>query len=210
MEMLGGSSLEGIVFLGVAWTFWIVATFFMSKTANHRLKISIVSLVMIILLPIQYTVLGFTVSSSALFLYLFLLAEVVKLKTKTGLYLFITSLIIMLAYVSFLLVELYDPVWVIFDRKWMVGFILVYLCLLLEGDNQLRYYSIFLGTLQGEWLYSIFLDKFSLSYPVGSYTYYDTVGITLILLSTWMLLEVASSFLENHTKHTGRGKQKTP
>jgi hypothetical protein len=201
--------VEGIVFLGIAWLVWIIATFFMKRNSIDRSKISFMVLILIILSPFQFSFFDFQLNTAAVTLYLYLLKEVIQLKNKIGLYLFITSFIIMLAYVSFLMLELYDPVWVIFDRKWMIGIILVYLCLLLEGNKKLRYYTILIGTLQGEWLFSLILNRFSFSYPVGTYAFFDTVGLSLFLLGTWNMLELATVFLENQTKHLGRGKQKT-
>jgi hypothetical protein len=209
MGMLGGSGLEGIIFIGVAWFLWIIATFFMKRNSKERLKISFVLLMLIILSPFQLSFFDFQLNTAAVFLYLYLLVEVIQLKNKIGWYLFITSFIIMLAYVSFLMMELYDPVWVIFDRKWMIGIILVYLCLLLEDNKKLRYYSLLLGTLQGEWIFSFILKRFTFDYPVGDYTFFDTIGLSILLLSTWNMLELATVFLENQTKHIGRGKQKT-
>ena len=209
MEMLGGSDLEGIVFLGVAWFIWIMATFFLSRTSKERLKIAFIVLMMIILSPYEFTFLDFQINIAAFSLYIYLFVEVVQHKKKSGLYLFLSSFIIMLAYVSFLMMELYDPVWVVFDRKWMVGFILVYICLLLEGSKKLRFYPILLGTLQGELIFSIILNRFSFAYPIGSLSFFDTIGTALFLLSTWSFLGYATVFIEHHTNHSGRGKQKT-
>ena len=209
MEKLGGCDLEGIIFLGVAWVIWIIATFFIKRTSKDRFKIAFIVLLLIILSPFETSFFDFQFNAAAVFLYLYLLVEVAYLNRKTGYYLFLSTLILMLAYVSFLLMELYDPILVIFERKWMVSFILVYLCLLLEDNKKLRYYSILIGTLHGELIFSFILKKITLTYPVGTFPFFDTIASALILLSAWTVLEFATVFLELQTNHLGRGKQKS-
>lgn len=201
--------MEGIIFLGFAWGIWIIATFFWSKTVYDRFKISFCVLITIILSPYEFHLLGFQLNMAATFLYIYLYFEVVRLKRKTGLYLFLSSFIMMLGYVSFLLLELYDPVWVIFDRKWMIASILVYLCLLLQSEKKLRFYTILMGTLQGEFVFSVILKRFTIDYLIGTYTFFDAIGATLTLLSVWTLLEIVTVYLDHQTNHFGKGKQKS-
>ena len=201
--------MEGIVFLGVVWIIWIITTFFIKRTSKHRFKISFIVLLLIILSPYETSLFDFQFNAAAVVLYLYLVVEIVYLNRKTGYYLFVSSLIIMLAYVSFLLMELYDPIRVIFERKWLVSFILVYLCLVLEDNKKLRYYSMLIGTLHGELIFSFILKKVNLTYPVGTYLFFDTIASALILLSTWTLLEFVAVFLEHQTNLMGRERQKT-
>lgn len=115
----------------------------------------------------------------------------------------------MLAYASFLLFELYDPIWVLFNRNWMVACALVYLCILLNSDKAQRFYTIVIGMIQGEFLYSIIVNKYSFPYPIGATAFLDALAVTLLVLYIWSLCETVTVYVGQQMNQHVRGKQKS-
>src|SRR5690606_24938754 len=104
----------------IAWGGWIWTTFVMSKDNRLRFCLSIWLLTIIIVSPYHFTIHGFEVHFSAIVLMLFFIVSTYKFRYMVFGSVCLSAFIIMIGYVSFLLFELYDPIWVIFDRKWMI------------------------------------------------------------------------------------------
>lgn len=66
-------------------------------------------------------------------------------------YALLSALIIAMLYASFHLLEMYDPIWIVMDRTWMLSGILVYASILLHRDRVLRLCSLYAGALQGRY-----------------------------------------------------------
>ena len=209
MEMLGGSEMEGIIFFLGGWFFWIHSTFFMNKKSSYRLKGTVCILLLLILVPYQLSFFGFQINSALLLLYMFSLFHVIQKNKLTSVYIFLSSFIIMLAYVSFLLFELFDPAWVILNHNLMLGFVLVYLSVLLHSDKILRFYTISIGAIQGELLFSLIIKQLSFSYPIGSLSFFDCFTVASLLLFTWSLLELTVVNFDYHLDQRGREKMKS-
>lgn len=201
--------MEGILFYFAAWSFWIISTFFLNKNSRYRLKSSFCILLMIILKPYHIELLDITFNLAAIFLYIFILTQVIQFNRRTHFYLTVSSFIVMLAYVSFQLFELYDPVWVMFKREWMLAIGLVYLSVLLHSDKKLRLFVIIIGILQGEFLFSLILRKLNFSYTIGTGMFFDALASAGLLLFFWSVMEIGIVNFENFMSHQGKGKQKS-
>ena len=127
--------MEGIIFFWGRMAFLDYTTFFMKKKSPYRLKATVCILSFAYIVPYQLSFFGFQINIALLFLYMFSLFHVIQKKKLTSMYVFLSSFIIMLAYVSFLLFELFDPAWVILNDHLMLGFVLVYLSVLLHSDK---------------------------------------------------------------------------
>lgn len=202
-------SIEAMLFYWSAWFFWIITTFFVKKSEGYRLGISVCVLVTIILTPYQVDIFGYHINLSLVFLYFFIIFRVVKLKKASILYTLITSYIVMMAYASFLLFELYDPVWVLFDRTWLLGFILSYLCVLLHHNKWNRAYILVCGTIQGEIIYSQILQRIGFVYPIGLQTFLNAFAASFIILFFWSLAETIMVNMDQYVNSHIRGKQKS-
>ncbi|MDF1507710.1 hypothetical protein PZE06_05870 [Robertmurraya sp. DFI.2.37] len=199
--------MEGIFFFWLFWIFWIITTFFMSKS---RLRLVLSAAILSVIILSTYTMKWFTlnISASSLFLLLATYVIMAKQKGRKGLYLFITSFIIMLAFTTFHLYELYDPVWLIFDRNMMLSFLLTYITLLLHHDVKFRIITLICGSIHGEILYAAILKHITPSYLIGSFAYLDVISISLGLLLIINGFKKVSSYFEYQIKHLERGKQK--
>ncbi len=207
MEMIGGNGMEGVLFFWLFWIFWIVTTFFMSKSRS-RLLLSAAILSVIILSSYSMKLFALNISASSLFLLLAAYITMAKQRGRKGLYLFITSFIIMLAFTTFHLYELYDPVWLIFDRNMMLSFLLTYIALLLHHDVKFRIIILICGSIHGEILYASILKHITPTYLIGSFAYLDVISISIGFLLIIYGFKKVSSYFESQIKHLERGKQK--
>lgn len=199
--------MEGLYFYWLAWIGWIWVTFIMDKKNPARIKVAIWLLAVIFTAPYKVNILSYDIYLSAFTIVLFLFIETKRLKPGAFLYSFISSFIIMLAYTSFLLFELFDPVWVLFDRKIMIAAAGVYLALLLQKTNYNRNLSLISGFLQGEILYSSILQKFNFPYLISSLAFLDILIISLALLLTWSTIESLIVTISGNPIHHIEGEE---
>lgn len=84
------------------------------------------------------------------------------------LYSLLSALIIAMLYTSFHLLEVYDPIWIVVDRLFLLSSALVYASVLLHEDRILRLCSLYIGMLQGELFVTIIFRKLHFPYDYGS------------------------------------------
>jgi hypothetical protein len=204
-----GGIVEGSVFYWVCWSVWVIFTFIINKQNPYRLKITAFILVLLILANFHCTIAGFNFNMGGLFLLFLSYSLTYKKQVKTITYFFICSFIVTIAYVSFRLFEISDPVWIIFNKDWMIGIICCFLAILLQKRLKDRLLIIASGTMQGEILYGYMLDKYDFSYLIGSLDYLDIFSCSAVLLIGWSCLENASFYFENNFNIGQKGKQKS-
>lgn len=180
--------MEGSYFFWLAWFAWVICTFFMKK-GKQRTNITILILLLIVLSP-YYIHLGLTkFNVSLIIIILFSFKEISKKTFKQQLYMFICVFTISMAYGSFQLFELFDPVWLLFDRKWMFSTVLVYITLMIFKDVRSRIIGLFIGAVQGEILSGFVLYKLHFKYVMGSLLFFDAVSISACVIILWCSLE---------------------
>lgn len=200
----GGDFVEGIYFYWISWLGWIITTFFMRK-CRERTVLSFVILMVIAVSDFTFQAENVTLRTAFLILLLFSFVLMAKTKGLSLLYYLISSLIISIGYGCFHLFELFDPVWLILDRKWMLAFIVLYLTLMLAKDYYYRMTIAIIGFCNGELLYSLILNKFSFAVELGDFPFLDALAVSLLLLSFWSLLEkLALVFEANFQKGKAR------
>ncbi|MDZ5471189.1 hypothetical protein SM124_05470 (plasmid) [Bacillus sp. 31A1R] len=200
--------MEGIVFYWLFWMYWVLTTFFVKKDNPYRFKISIWLLFAIITSLHTIDLLGFQISATALFMLTTAYIVLGTIKGKTFLYMILTSFIGMLAYTSFQLFELYDPVWIIFNRAWLLGLIMAYFTILVERRFYMRLVTMVLSIAQGEILFAIVLRRFSFDYEIGSLSCLDVMAITAAFILAWSGFERLTALFEHHFNHLEREKHK--
>ncbi len=201
--------MEGSMFYWIVWLFWVYITFFMNKQNPYRTKLASVILILIILSNVRFMFMSFEFFASGLFMLLSSYIILSKKKLGSLLYAFICSFIVTIAYVTFNLFVIFDPVWVIFQKEWMMGICFSCLAILLQTSLKDRLLMIVSGTMQGEVLYAFYLSKFEFSNPIGTMAYLDAVSLITILLVSWSMLENAGTFFQKHFDFLEKGKQKS-
>lgn len=201
--------MEGSLFYWAFWSFWIVLTFIVKKHNPYRFKLSAAILIVLILANLHFSILGIDIYLSGLFLLALTYFCLYRMKRIAIIYFFICSFILTIAYVTFHLYEIFDPVMLIFNKNWMMGICLGYLAILLQKTLRERVLLIISGTMQGEILYTYILSKYNFPYTIGSLVYLDVLTLTSCLLIGWSCIEKAGSFLGNDIDFNQRGKQKS-
>ncbi|WP_075982143.1 YphA family membrane protein [Bacillus massilinigeriensis] len=202
--------MEGILFYWVIWFLWIITTFFLSKTNPIRIKVAIWLLLCIIFSTrrIELFHMQFSYSSIYILITIYFLAS--KYSLKKRMYLIITSLVVMMAYVSILMFELFDPVLLIIKREWIIPLILTYVVFLLYNETEMRLISLLAGTVHGEVLFSIIVEKLTAGYTIGSLVYLDVIAITTTMILGWYGIERMAAYFNLHFQQLEKEKQKTP
>lgn len=195
------------MFFWVSWGFWVIATFLMQRSAK-RLKITVGILVMIIASPYVISIFEFKISLTGIFLFGTLFYLAARIERMKSVYLFICSFIIMLAYVCFQLFALFDPVWILFSRNWMLALLILFLSIFLQGNKYYRIIIAMLGSLQGDFLYALILQKHTFPYIIGSLSFLDVTVLSVGLISIWNGIEFLSTFFDNHYNELEREKHK--
>ncbi|MCM2531819.1 hypothetical protein NDK43_04695 [Neobacillus pocheonensis] len=201
--------MEGAMFYLISWSFWVYLTFIFKKQNPYRLKLTAAVLMVIILSNLHFTVGSDEVFDSGLFLLLMSYLFISKEKRGAMTYFFICSFIVSIAYVTFHLFEIFDPIWVIFKKEWMMGICFGYLAILLQKTLKGRLLIIVSGTMQGEFLYAFILSKYQFPYSIGDFAYLDVCSLTSALLVGWFCIENAGSFFQTHFNFIEKGKQKS-
>ncbi|WP_264738412.1 hypothetical protein [Cytobacillus firmus] len=200
--------MEGLIFYWISWMVWIMATFFMDRNNKYRFLLSAWILFFIILSPWTLKIFNVETSIGGLFLLISLYIFAGRLKKLRKFYFLFCAFILMMAYVTFHLFELFDPVWVIFSRNWMLSVLLVYMAVLLQKNRMLRLPLILLGGIQGEVLYALVLKQFSFPYTIGSLAFLDIMAISVSISAVWIAVQWAVKYIEASFKHFEREKQK--
>ncbi|MBO0958142.1 hypothetical protein J1P26_00230 [Neobacillus sp. MM2021_6] len=201
--------MEGTMFYWISWSFWVFLTFVQNKKSPYRLKLSAIILILLYLSNFHFKAGSFEIRASGVFLLMTSYFFLSKEKRGAIIYYFICSLIVSIAYVTFHLFEIFDPIWIIFKKEWMMGIVFGYLAILLQKTLKGRLLIIIIGTMQGEFLYAFILNKFPFPYPIGAFEYLDVCALLVVLLVGWSFLENAGSIFQSHFHFFEKGKQKS-
>jgi len=122
------------------------------------------------------------------------------------LYSLLSALIIAMLYTSFHLLEIYDPIWIVVDRVFLLSSALVYASVLLHGDRILRLCSLYVGMLQGELLVTFIFRKLNFPYDYGSLAFFDIVAVSTLFMAVLFWIAKASVYMEQFKRKTRKRK----
>ncbi|MBD8070266.1 hypothetical protein [Bacillus sp. PS06] len=197
--------MEGIYFYWIAWMAWVYTTFIMEKN-KERLGLSLLFLILIILSPLQLTLKTYHLNVVH-FVILFISFTLIAKKTMAQkVYLLICSLTITIAYVTFQLFELFDPIWLFLDRKLLLAFVLIYLTLMLTKDRFSRMAILLIGSCQGELLYGFVINKFRFEYEIGSFLFLDVLSIAFFIVFVWLKIELFIHYFDEMIQKNAKGE----
>ncbi|OIK17139.1 hypothetical protein BIV60_01030 [Bacillus sp. MUM 116] len=201
--------MEGSMFYWISWSFWVYLTFFLNKQNPYRFKLAAAILMLIALSTLHFRLGNIDIFASGLFLLFLTFILISKEKLRAIIYFFICSYIIGISYVTFHLFEIFDPIWIILKKEWMMGILLGYLAILLQKTLRGRLLIVLNGTMQGEILYTIILSKYHFPYSIGTFAYLDVCALISFLLVGWSFFENAGTIFQNHFNFTEKAKQKS-
>ncbi len=188
--------MEGIFFYWIMWLAWIITTFFMEKK-KKRLTLSISILVSILLSKWYLVISTYSINMTLLF-YLFLgYYLAVNQRNFKVVSFYITSLTITFAYAGIMLFRIYDPVWFIFDVRFIVGGIISILAIYLGCTSNERFLLYIIALCQGECLYWIVLGQFHDVITFGTQSFLDMLSIGCLIIFLWSAIQHLTVVFEN-------------
>ncbi|MCA1030533.1 hypothetical protein LCL95_05695 [Bacillus timonensis] len=198
--------MEGIYFYWLAWAAWIITTFFMKKD-GYRLQLSIIILLIITLSLTNFSLFGIKINLAMIIALLFCYFLIRKKKLKSIVYLLVCTLTITIAYVTFLLFEIFDPIWIVFDRRIMLSVCLLFLCLTLVKEPVSRVSTLVIATCHGELLFAFILKRLGFTYEVGSLQFLETTSIAISFTYVWILFESLVKYFDPTYLKNSKEKQ---
>ncbi len=187
--------MDGIFFYWVSWIVWVCVMFFIPKTVAYRFDFLFHLLAIMVLVGYTLEVSSFTMHISGLYLFLILCVYIRKRSPLKTIELVIGSLIVTLAYASFQLFSLLDPIWLFIKAPYLLCIFLNYLILLLFKDWKSRMSVLLLGMTLGDLVYSGLLHFHSMTYVALSYAWHDNVVMVLTANALWRVLEVLCGYI---------------
>lgn len=199
--------MEGSLFYFFFWAYWILVTFFMKREKTQK-KLSIGLLICIALSLQKINIANIEISIVSLFLLFAAYYLTAKEQGNIQIYLLVTTFIVMLSYSAFQLFALYDPVWVIFNKKLMAAVLIAYLTVILHGSFILRTISLTIGLIQGDILYSFIVGKLTSHIVIGSFEFFDMFSLSIAFVSMVSVLKKMIFYFETHYQYLEKEKQK--
>lgn len=105
------------------------------------------------------------------------------------------SYLIAMAYASFHLFVLLDPIWVMIKPTYLQCLFMNYLVILLVKDGKMRVLVLLFGMIIGDFVYGGVLTFQGLTYVSLSYSWHDAMVMVLLVQLLWSSLEVISKWL---------------
>ncbi|MCA1039791.1 hypothetical protein LCM00_09795 [Bacillus infantis] len=200
--------MEGFYFYLGAWCCWIAAAFFMKRQQKERTALSACLLIAIIVSPYTISLGSIHISAAGLFILICCYAEAASITGLKAVYFFVSVFMIMLAYASFQLFALFDPVWVVFKKEWMLAAIMFALSAVLFAGCRKRIAAMLTGAIQGDLIFSLVLEKLSLAYEAWSFSFLDMAAISACALLLWEGFVKLAAYLERQAANLEKEKQK--
>lgn len=194
--------MVGLIYVISLWVVWIYATFMMGKDNHLRLPLAFFALIMLIIMPFSLSIFNLTISVSACVLLILGYFISARLSFMNQVYFVISIIIVTLGYAGLLFFELYDPVWVFIERKWILTFFLLLTAYILYPHSfVLKLVVICLGTIKGEILFAMNLLQLDLHYVVASKEYLDILTLTCgVITIVHFINKTTLLFIENRQK----------
>lgn len=200
--------MDGLIFFMIFWFCWIITTFFYSKINPDRFFFSAWTLVAILISNTFVHINGVLINLTGLWMMITGFLYGAKLPWKHLLYFMLSSFIIMLSTVCFLLFELFDPVWVLIKREWLMAIIISFVTWLLESKKKQRLVILMLGMIQGELLYAIILLKYPFYYPVSSLPFLDALAISIAFIIILNIVESLAEYFDKYFHSTEKERER--
>jgi hypothetical protein len=191
----GGRKVDGIFFFWIAWIVIVFLIFFVPSTNSNRDKLLIQILLLVYLSNKSIPLYNTDVNAGALLLIIFASFYIGNLRSKNKWSVLVISFLMGLCTSSFILFSFIDPIWVLFDPKWMLTIILTYLSIILLSDWKQRLLSIVLGMLIGDGLLFLVFDPLGVPYEMATLTWYDQLSMVVTVSSLWHGLELLAGYM---------------
>ncbi|WP_059170971.1 hypothetical protein [Bacillus sp. FJAT-27445] len=196
--------MEGYLFYLAAWLLWIYLVFLKGGQEREGKGLQAAVLLAIIASPLHLPLGESKVFLGGISLFVYSLIHVIQANKKEKSIFFIFSLIISLFYCSFRFFELFDPIVFIVKKEWLIAGFLAFLAIFLYSSLRWRLMLIVFGSMQGEMLYALVLQKNFLAFEVGGFEYLDTISLAVLTVIGWGILVKSASWLNSFSNQAER------
>ncbi|WP_285766243.1 hypothetical protein [Peribacillus sp. SI8-4] len=187
--------MEGILFYWMSWIVWVIVMFFIQKTVPYRFDFLFHLLAVMILAGYKLEISLLSVHLSGIYLFFILCVYIREHSFLKILELISGCLIVTLAYASFQLFALLDPIWLFIKPSYLLCLFLNYLILLLFKNWKHRLLTLLIGLILGDIVYSILLVYHSLPYVALTYAWHDDAALILGANILWRMLELVGHYI---------------
>jgi len=125
-----------------------------------------------------YIIVG-SMSISVTFLLLCLGAFILSVQSSRLFMHIFASLTVSIGYASILIWEMISPVWVIFNRDFLVTLLLLILIAVMTTNRYKRISVCLTGMLCGEWMFRLTLISYDLNQVIGAMAFFDQLALTV-------------------------------
>lgn len=191
--------MEGIFFYWFAWISWTYTTFIADKT-KKRVATALFLLLVMIVSNEQVKLFQIAINCALILFLLMGYYLISKNKWNKLIYYFCVCLILTISFVSFKLFQIYDPVWVMFHPTFKLAIILFLLTLLLIKDQLMRIAILMIAIVQGEIVYTLFINNYVFPSSSNQLEALDIVAISVGFSFLWHGFELFVERLQNYVK----------
>jgi hypothetical protein len=204
MVGIGVRIVENVFYYWILWGAWIIAAFFLQKSIR-RTMISAVILVCIASGEMFIEVSSFSVRIS--FILVLCIGYYLASGCKRRVYHFFSVMTLTSAYAGIHLFEIFDPVWFIVDRFFVIISVISILAIYLGKSMPERIGLLVLSMSQGELLFWVILGKFHDGLTIGTADYLNMAAIGCFIVCAWTYLEQILASFNQQAQKSSRGKQ---
>ncbi|WP_413380458.1 hypothetical protein [Alkalihalobacillus sp. 1P02AB] len=192
--------MEGMYFYWVAWLLWIVLTFFFNKTTK-RFWFTVCLLIIVTIMPLQMYWDGFSFRVALIPAFMFICYFLRFYKWPKIMYLIVLSSLLAIAYATFDVFTLFDPVVLFIDHRLYLAAISFIIASFHLGSIKDKVITSIVGMLQGECLAGFVKHYFFGFAEIGRMLFLDVVTFTMsmfvcIALIRYMLSSMKQLFLQ--------------
>ena len=187
--------MEGLFFYWICWIAWVIIMFFVPKQVSFRFFLLFQILAVMVCSRYILIIYSLSIQLSGLYMFLIMCILIRKYPLFNIMKVILNSFIISMAYASFQLFVLLDPLWVMMQPKYLQCLLLNYLVLLLTKDWRTRLIVLIIGMIIGDLLYGGVLTYQLLPYVSLSFSWHDEMVLVLIVQLIWSYLEFTSKWL---------------
>lgn len=187
--------MEGLFFYWISWIVWVCTMFFVPKKVSFRFYLLFHLLAIMVFSRYILTIYSFSIQLSGLYMFFIICIKIQKYTLLKIVGVILNSFLVAIAYASFQLFVLLDPIWVMMEPVYLQCLFLNYLVLLLSKDWRIRVVILILGMIIGDILYGGVLTYQLLPYVSLSFSWHDAMVMVLIVQLLWSYLEFGSKWL---------------
>ncbi|PLS16363.1 hypothetical protein CVD28_18020 [Bacillus sp. M6-12] len=201
--------MDGLFFYWLAWIAVVVLLFFVSERWKYRFPMLIHLLMIMIIASYQVNVDALSFNFSVIYIFIAICVYIRRMRLMQIFGFVISIFTVAMAYCCFQLYSMLDPVWLLFDKSWMMAILLNYLCVLLFSAKGIRLGGLIGGMALGDCMTSFLLSRLAMPYAAGSFSWLDDAALALGVAATGILAGYASRMLQTQTNPLQKERQRS-